>query len=106
MLAADIAQWIPGVLGKSGVYHLTDDVNPTQRELALHLANQLQVSPPRSLPEGLLRFTANTMGNLPGFPLTPQRFEKLTQTLTFSCEKAKRELGWNPRPVVPNLHLK
>jgi nucleoside-diphosphate-sugar epimerase len=34
------------------------------------------------------------------FPFTSRSFRKMTSTLTFSDEKARRELGWQPGRVV------
>lgn len=30
----------------------------------------------------------------------------MTQDLTFSCEKAKKDLNWNPNQVLDNFKIK
>jgi len=37
------------------------------------------------------------------FPLTTERLQKMTATLTFSNQKARRELGWRPQAVIPYI---
>jgi hypothetical protein len=38
-------------------------------------------------------------------PVNSYRVEKLTTSLTFDDEKARKILAWNPLPVIGNLDL-
>ena len=38
-------------------------------------------------------------------PINSERLKKITQSLTFSNEKAKRELDWEPLSVIANFNI-
>ena len=38
-------------------------------------------------------------------PINSYKLRKITRSLTFSNEKAKRELGWKPLNVVENFRI-
>ena len=42
---------------------------------------------------------------LPFFPINSQRLEKIVTSDTWSNEKAKRELGWQPMDVLENYKI-
>lgn len=104
VLAKDIAQLIPNLTGKNGIYNLTDGKNPTFAEIETAVAEGLGKKIPLVLPKSLVSILAkfgdifNAIG-LP-FPLTSGRLHKMTSLLTFSDEKARVELGWSPHPAV------
>jgi nucleoside-diphosphate-sugar epimerase len=88
-----LAEFLPTLIGKSGIYNLTDGYHPTYAEVAdrfgkLHNRRIL------SLPEGIIKPIAKIGDLLPKFPLNSYRLSKLSQSLTFCDEKARRELGW------------
>lgn len=102
VMAEDLAQAIPDWVGKPGIYHLTDGVHPSMAELDVYLSNQMNRSVKRISP-GLLKILAKIGDRLSFFPLNSYRLEKLEHSLTFSDQKARKELGWNPRSVVGNF---
>lgn len=101
VLATDVARFIPSLHHHRGIYHLTDGYHPRFEELenqiALHDHKKI-----KSLPHSFLKLVARIGDHLPGFPLNTYRLKKLTSTLTFSDEKARRELGWKSQPVIEN----
>ena len=107
VLAEDVARLLPRLEGKSGIFNLTDGVHPSFAEIEEAIAGALGKKMPLSLPKGLLRAAGkggdvlNRLG-LP-FPITTGRLRKMTATLTFSDDKARRELGWPPRAVIPYI---
>lgn len=107
VLAEDVARLIPQLKGKKGTYHLTDGVHPTFAEVEEAIAHALEKNIPFSLPGGLARLMGKLGDGICGlgvpFPLTTERLQKITAPLTFSDEKARRELGWRPRPVIPYI---
>ncbi|NMC00458.1 MAG: NAD-dependent epimerase/dehydratase family protein [Thermoanaerobaculaceae bacterium] len=102
VLASDLARFIPSLHSAKGIYHLTDGVHPSYRELEEYIASHYGKRI-RTLPEGILKASAKAGDLFPWLPVNSSRLKKLSYTLTFSDEKARRELGWNPRPVVGNI---
>jgi len=104
VLAKDVARILPRVAEVGGVYHLTDGHHPCFRELEGALCGAMRRREPRRLPLPAARALGqagdalSTIG-VP-FPFTSRSFRKMTSTLTFSDEKARRDLGWQPTRVV------
>ena len=104
VLGADIARLIPTLAGKSGMYNLTDGVHPFFHEFEAAVVAEVGKPIRFTLPLGLLQAAARLgdgllQAGIP-FPLHSDRLRKMTGTLTFSDEKARRELGWAPKPVM------
>jgi len=102
VLGKDIAIAIPGLLKKSGIYNLTDGFDPSLRELDQYLADSNGNSV-KSFPIKPLEILAKIGDFIPIFPLNSYRVNKLKNELTFSDEKARNELNWNPSPVIGNF---
>lgn len=102
VLASDLARFIPSLKSVNGIYHLTDGVHPSYRELEDYIASHFGKRI-RTLPVGMLKAAAKAGDFIPWIPFNSSRMKKLSSTLTFSDEKARKELGWNPRPVVGNI---
>jgi len=104
VLAADVARTLPKVAEMGGVFHLTDGHHPSFVELEDSLCRALGRTPPRRLPVVAARMlaaagdAAGTVGL--GAPFSSHTLKKMTSTLTFSDERARRELGWRPSRVV------
>lgn len=101
VLAEDIAKWLMSLPKSSGTYHLSDQYDPTMAEIETWIVQSLHTKKPRSLPNWLIGILSK-LGDLlgPKFPLNSSKVKKLSLTLTFSSEKASRELGWNPQIVI------
>ena len=110
VMAEDVARVIPIAVDHPGVYHLTDGHHPMFCELENLVAAQLGVKPPVNIPAALAT-VLGWMGSLgdaimPGkMPVTRKTIEKITSTLTFDDQKARRVLGWNPKRVVDVFHI-
>lgn len=103
LMAEDIARILPLVAKKGGVYNVCDTRQPSFGELSVSVARQLGKSKPISIPYWMAWCMA-MVGNLLGSksPINSYKLEKMTQSLTFSNEKARRELGWEPLDVLEN----
>jgi nucleoside-diphosphate-sugar epimerase len=102
--ADDVARLIADLPLSDGVFNLTDGYHPQVAELEIAMAAQLQKQV-RKIPFWLARglaLTGDLVNPLLGgrFPLTSTALAKLTQSLTFDDSKARRELGWQPQPVL------
>jgi 2-alkyl-3-oxoalkanoate reductase len=72
--------------GRPGVYNVVDDEPAPVREWLPVLAGALGAKPPRRIPRWLARLAAGEMATV-----------MMTEVPGASNEKAKRELGWEPR---------
>ena len=106
LMAEDIARILPLVAEKGGVYNVCDTRQPSFGELSVSVARQLGKSKPISIPYWMAWCMA-MVGNLFGSkaPINSYKLEKMTKSLTFSNEKARRELGWEPLDVLENYRI-
>ena len=106
LMVQDIARLLPALIDKGGIYNVCDDSQPTFRELELLIAKQLGKRPPISIPYWIAKSMA-LVGDLLGkkAPINSLKLSKITESLTFSNEKAKRELGWQPMSVVEEFRI-
>lgn len=107
LMVQDIARLIPLVIAKEGIYNVCDDSQPSFKELGVLIARQLGKKAPVNIPFWLAKCLAMT-GDIFGdkSPINSLKLAKLTETLTFSNEKAKRELDWEPLNVLENFKIK
>lgn len=106
LMVEDIAKLIPSLVEKGGIYNVCDTYQPTFRELEAVICNQLNKKMPASIPYGLAKMMAkvgDTLGEKA--PINTLKLQKITKSLTFSNEKAVRELGWQPMNVLENFKI-
>ncbi|GAB3318907.1 NAD-dependent epimerase/dehydratase family protein [Larkinella ripae] len=109
VLAGDVARLIPKAAQIGGIYNLTDGVHPSVRELSDAIVRQTGRRWALSIPIGLARL-AGRLGDGLAFltgkqvPINSPVIRKLTSSLTFSDQKARQFLGWDPRPVSAFYH--
>lgn len=103
LMAEDIARLIPLLIDKGGVYNVCDTNQPTFGEISVSVAKQLGKRKPISIPYWMAWCMAK-VGDLLGSkaPINSYKLSKMTESLTFSNEKARRELGWEPLDVLEN----
>ena len=106
LMVQDIARMLPALIAKGGVYNVCDDSHPTFRELELLIAKQLGKKAPISIPYWIAKPMALD-GDLLGkkAPINSLKLAKITESLTLSNEKAKRELNWQPLDVLANFKI-
>lgn len=106
LMVQDIANIVPLLAEKGGVYNVCDSSYPSFRELEELIANQLGKSKPLSIPYKLAKVFAK-VGDLLGdhSPINTLKLDKITKSLTFSNEKARKELGWTPLSVLDNFKI-
>ncbi len=100
--ASDIAALIPKLIDKNGIYNLTDNINPTFKEIDTYIGLKYGIKI-KTLPKWFLKIFAIIGDYIPKFPINSLKFSKMTQSLTFSSEKATRELGWNPKNSLTEI---
>ena len=107
LMVEDIATLVPLLESKGGIYNVCDSVQPSFRELEKIITNQLGKSLPISIPFRIAKLLAK-IGDIIGnkSPINSSKLEKITKSLTFSNEKARTELGWEPTNVILNFKIK
>lgn len=105
LMAEDIANLVPLVAKKGGVYNVCDDYNPSFGELEASIAKQLGKRKPISIPYWTAKCLALIGDVFSFFPINSARLDKIVTSDTWSNEKAKRELGWQPLNVLDNYKI-
>lgn len=106
LMAEDIARILPFLIDKGGIYNVCDTRQPSFGELSISVAKQLGKRKPISIPYWMAWCMAK-VGDLLGSkaPINSYKLKKMTKSLTFSNEKARRELGWEPMDVLENFKI-
>lgn len=105
LMVDDIAHLVPLVAEKGGVYNVCDDHNPSFGELEATIAKQLGKRKPINIPYWFAKCLALVGDVFSFFPINSSRLEKIITSDTWSNEKAKRELGWQPMDVLENYKI-
>lgn len=106
LMAQDIAYIIPKLAEIGGIYNICDNHHPSFAELDTLISKQLNAKKPGSIPLWIAKSLAK-IGDIFGSysPINSDKLEKITNSLTFSNEKAKKYLGWEPLDVLENLKI-
>ena len=106
LMAGDIARLLPLVEKKGGVYNVCDTAQPTFGQISESIARQLGKRKPISISYPIAKLLAN-FGDLLGkrAPINSSRLSKITNSLTFSNDKAVSMLGWQPLDVIENFKI-
>ena len=106
LMVQDIANLLPMLIEKGGIYNVCDSYQPSFRELEMVICKQLNKKLPLSIPYWFAKSMA-VLGDCFGenTPINSLKLRKITNSLTFSNEKAMRELGWKPMNVLKNFRI-
>ena len=106
LMVQDIANLLPMLIEKGGIYNVCDSYQPSFRELEMVICKQLNKKLPLSIPYWFAKSMA-VLGDCFGenTPINSLKLRKITNSLTFSNEKAVRELGWKPMNVLGNFQI-
>lgn len=106
LMAEDIARILPTLVEIGGTYNVCDTRQPSFGELSVSVAKQLGKGKPMNIPYWVAWCMAK-VGDLLGSkaPINSYKLEKMTKSLTFSNEKARKELGWEPMDVLDNYKI-
>ena len=104
MMAEDIAKLVVLAEDIGGIFNVCDNVHPSYKELSVSIAKQLGKRPPISIPYWIAWCIAKVGDRLgPKAPINSYRLQKLTKSCTFSNEKARKLLNWEPLNVLDNF---
>lgn len=106
LMVEDIANLVPLIAERGGVYNVCDDYHPSFHELEVLISSQIGKIPPYSIPSWMAKALA-MIGDCTGglFPLDSMKLKKMTTSLTFNNTKVKREFGWHPLSVIDNFKI-
>lgn len=106
LMVKDIANLVPLLAKKGGIYNICDSEQLTIRDLENIIARQLGKSSPISVPYFLAEILAG-IGDLFGgnASINSLKLGKITRSLTFSNMKARQELNWEPLNVRSNFKI-
>ena len=106
LMVEDIATLVPLLAEKGGIYNVCDSYQLTFRDLEMIVCNQLGKPLPMSIPYWMAKCMA-LLGDCLGkkAPINSLKLKKITKSLTFSNEKAVRELGWKPTSVLESFRI-
>ena len=106
LMAEDIANLVPLLEEKGGVYNVCDTKQSSFGELSVSVAKQLGKGKPLNIPYWVAWCMAK-IGDLFGnkAPINSNKLEKMTKSLTFSNDKARKELNWEPMDVLTNFQI-
>lgn len=98
VLAEDVGNFIPSLFtqNNSGSYNLTDGEHPTFAQIEDKIAASIGRSIKIKIPAFIARLLSMVGSFIPKFPLNNRQYKKITSPLTFSDEKARKNLGWKP----------
>lgn len=105
LMVDDIANLVPLVAQKGGIYNVCDDYNPSFGELAKSIAKQLGKHKPMSIPYWIAKCLALIGDVFVLLPINSSRLQKIVTSDTWSNAKAKKELGWQPMDVLTNYKI-
>lgn len=106
LMAEDIANILPLIVERGGVYNVCDSYQPSFGQISESVAQQLGKRKPISIPYWMAWCMAK-VGDLFGSKalINSYKLEKMTRSLTFSNEKACKELNWEPLDVLKNYKI-
>ena len=106
LMVQDISALVPLLVAKGGTYNVCDSYQPSFRELETVICKQVGKPLPISIPYWVAKGMA-LIGDCLGkkAPINSLKLRKMISSLTFSNEKAIRELGWEPTNVLDNFKI-
>lgn len=106
LMAEDIAILLPLVEKNGGIYNVCDTRQPSFGQISEVIAKQLGKRKPFNIPYWVAWCMAK-LGDCLGSkaPINSYKLEKMTRSLTFSNDKARKELNWEPLDVLTNYRI-
>lgn len=107
MMVEDIAYLVPKIENVGGIFNVCDNHHPSYYELSVCISKQLgKIHGPMSIPLWMAWCMAKIGDILGILPIDSHRLKQLTESNTYSNEKAKKLLGWEPMDVLDNFKIK
>lgn len=106
LMVEDIARLLPLVVERGGIYNVCDTRQLSFGQISELVAKQLGKGKPLNIPYWMAWCMAK-IGDCLGAkaPINSYKLEKMKKDLTFSNEKARKELGWEPLDVLTHYRI-
>lgn len=104
VLAEDVANLIPMLIEKKGIYNLTDGNGIKTSAIENHISQKFNKNV-YFLPFWFVQFIAFIGDIFPIIPLNSDKLKKLNCSLTFSSTKARKDINWNPNDIFNSQWL-
>lgn len=105
LMAQDIANLVPFLVNKGGIYNICDNDHPSFGQLEKIIATQLGKRKPISIPYWMAKGLALIGDIIKPFPINSNRLSKIVMSDTLSSEKAQQELGWKPMSTLESYRI-
>lgn len=105
LMAHDIANLVPLLENKGGVYNVCDNDHPSFGQLEDMIARQLRKKRPISIPYWLAKCFALVGDIVRILPINSARLSKIVTSDTISSKKAQIELRWEPMSTLQNYKI-
>ncbi|MCG9793923.1 NAD-dependent epimerase/dehydratase family protein [Flavobacterium algicola] len=101
VLISDVSKFIKTAASMGGIFNLTDGYHPSFKEISHTLANNHNKRMPFNMPYSIAK-VLGLLGDILGdrFPVNSDKISKITSDLTFDDSKARKEVGWDPQPIL------
>lgn len=105
VLVSDLSELLNRSTLQSGIFNLTDGFHPSFRELEMAIKKRYNIKFVLKMPifvAKILKYIGEFIisNKVFRFPFNKVVFDKLTNSLTFSDEKAREQLGWVSQKVI------
>jgi nucleoside-diphosphate-sugar epimerase len=104
-MADDIGRLVPCCEEKSGIFNLCDDHHPSFKELEKIISKQLNKPLLVNIPMWCAKCLAKAGDIFRLNMFNTEKLTKITTSLTFSNEKIKKVLNFNPSDVLNNFSI-
>jgi len=103
--AYDVAEFLKSSLGKEGIFNLTDQRDPSFKEIEDHICQLIKSKPPKNISFKIAKVLGSLGDILKFVPVNSSTIKKMSSDLTFSSEKATKKLNWEPSNAVKAIHI-
>lgn len=106
LMVYDIANVIPKLIEKGGVYNICASEDVSYGELEEKISTQLNKKKPVSIPFWMAKCMAK-VGDFMGkkSPINTYKLNKLTKSSLYDNSKIKKDLNWEPLNILENFRI-
>lgn len=106
LMVYDIANVIPLLINRGGIYNICDTLPVSYSDLTKSISSQMRKKAPLSIPYWCAKLMA-VIGDIMGekAPINSLKLKKLTRSSIYDNSKIRKELNWSPMNVLENFKI-